>query len=70
MSSNLLSIAASGAAAAEAALNITGLLMNSSESIAVADGEMVLGSWHSILFVELDGPRERRGLDLQIMGEA
>jgi secondary thiamine-phosphate synthase enzyme len=50
--------------------HILGLLMNSSESIPVADGEIVLGSWHSILFIELDGPRERRELDLQIMGEA
>ena len=50
--------------------HILGLLMNSSESISVADGEMALGSWQAIFFVELDGPRERRGLDLQIMGEA
>lgn len=50
--------------------HILGLLMNSSESIAVADGEMILGSWQAIFFVELDGPRERRGLELQIMGEA
>ena len=50
--------------------HILGLLMNSSESIPVADGEMVLGSWHSILFIELDGPRERRALELQIMGES
>jgi len=50
--------------------HILGLLMNSSESIPVADGEMVLGSWQAIFFIELDGPRERRGLELQIMGES
>ena len=50
--------------------HILGLLMNSSESIPVADGEMVLGSWQAIFFIELDGPRERRGLEFQIMGES
>jgi thiamine phosphate synthase YjbQ (UPF0047 family) len=44
--------------------------MNASENIPVADGEMVLGDWQAIFFVELDGPRQRRGLDLQIMGVA
>jgi thiamine phosphate synthase YjbQ (UPF0047 family) len=42
--------------------------MNSSESIPVSGGEIVLGGWQSIFFIELDGPRERRGLELQIMG--
>jgi secondary thiamine-phosphate synthase enzyme len=50
--------------------HILGLLMNSSESIAVADGEMVLGGWQAIFFIELDGPRECRRLELQIIGEA
>ncbi len=50
--------------------HMLGLFMNSSETIPVAGGEMVLGSWQSIFFIELDGPRERRGLDLQIMGAA
>jgi secondary thiamine-phosphate synthase enzyme len=50
--------------------HILGLFMNSSETIPVAGGEMVLGSWQSIFFIELDGPRPRRGLELQILGEA
>ena len=50
--------------------HILGLFMNSSESIPVAGGELILGGWQSIFFVELDGPRERRALELQIMGEA
>ena len=49
--------------------HILGLFMNSSESIPVTGGEMVLGGWQAIFFIELDGPRERRGLELQIMGE-
>jgi len=50
--------------------HILGLFMNSSESIPVAGGDMILGGWQSVFFIELDGPRDRRGLELQIMGEA
>jgi secondary thiamine-phosphate synthase enzyme len=50
--------------------HLLGLFMNSSETIPVAGGELVLGSWQSIFFIELDGPRERRGLELQILGRA
>ena len=50
--------------------HILGLFMNSSESIPVSAGELILGGWQSIFFIELDGPRELRALELQIMGEA
>ncbi len=49
--------------------HILGMFMNESETIPVAGGEPILGGWQSIFFIELDGPRERRGLELQIMGE-
>jgi secondary thiamine-phosphate synthase enzyme len=48
--------------------HLIGLFMNSSESIAIADGKLVLGGWQSIFFVELDGPRERRTVELLAMG--
>jgi secondary thiamine-phosphate synthase enzyme len=48
--------------------HLLGLFMNSSETVPVAGGELVLGSWQSIFFIELDGPRERRGVELQIFG--
>lgn len=48
--------------------HLIGLFMNSSETIPVADGELVLGEWQSIFFIELDGPRPKRGIELQIMG--
>ena len=35
-------------------------LVGSSESIAVEDGRLVLGTWQSIFFCEFDGPRSRR----------
>ncbi|MBS0644685.1 MAG: secondary thiamine-phosphate synthase enzyme YjbQ [Acetobacteraceae bacterium] len=49
--------------------HLLGLFMNSSETIPVADGAPLLGGWQSIFFIELDGPRPSRHLDLQIMGE-
>ena len=48
--------------------HLLGLFMNSSETIPVADGALLLGGWQSIFFIELDGPRERRSIDLQILG--
>jgi secondary thiamine-phosphate synthase enzyme len=48
--------------------HLLGLFMNSSETIPVSGGDLVLGGWQSIFFIELDGPRERRGLDLQLLG--
>jgi secondary thiamine-phosphate synthase enzyme len=48
--------------------HLLGLFMNSSEVIPLAGDALVLGEWQSIFFIELDGPRERRGVELQIMG--
>lgn len=35
------------------------LLLSTSESIPLADGELLLGPWQSLFLVELDGPRDR-----------
>jgi len=35
------------------------LLLPTSVSLNVANGEMLLGKWQRVFFVELDGPRER-----------
>jgi secondary thiamine-phosphate synthase enzyme len=50
--------------------HLAGLFMNASESIPIVDGRLVLGAWQSILFVELDGPREARSVNVHILGEA
>jgi len=50
--------------------HLLGLFMNASESIPVVDGELLLGSWQSVFFVELDGPREQRSVTLHFIGEA
>ena len=48
--------------------HLLGLLMPASETIAVAGGELVLGDWQALFFVELDGPREAREVHLQLVG--
>ena len=39
--------------------HLRALLLGPSETIPVADGELSLGRWQSVLLVECDGPRER-----------
>jgi secondary thiamine-phosphate synthase enzyme len=47
--------------------HILGLMMPASESLMVRDGELVLGTWQALFFVELDGPRAAREVHLQLM---
>lgn len=52
-----------------AASHLRGLLLGTGTlSIQVAKGELTLGQFQSIIFAELDGPRER-GLQIQLVGE-
>ncbi len=46
------------------------LMMGASETVPVVDGEMLLGAWQRIFLVELDGPRERREVAVQVVGSA
>ena len=39
--------------------HIKALILNRSEVIPIANGEMMLGTWQSIILFELDGSRER-----------
>jgi secondary thiamine-phosphate synthase enzyme len=43
-----------------AAAHIKASLIGPSEAIPVQDGKLMLGRWQAVMFVELDGPRERR----------
>lgn len=49
--------------------HLLGLFINASESIPVHDGELALGAWQSLFFVELDGPRAQRQVTLQFLGD-
>jgi len=39
--------------------HLRAVLLGNSATIPVEDGHLVLGTWQSIFFVELDGPRNR-----------
>lgn len=39
--------------------HLCAVLLGNSEMIPIEDGHLVLGTWQSIFFVELDGPRNR-----------
>lgn len=47
--------------------HILGLFMPASESIAVRGGDLSLGTWQALFFVELDGPRPKREVHLHLM---
>lgn len=49
--------------------HLMSLLLNASEMIPVADGRLLLGEWQSVFFVELDGPREKRSVVVNVIGE-
>jgi secondary thiamine-phosphate synthase enzyme len=44
------------------------LLLGSSESVPVVDGDLQLGTWQRIFLVELDGPRPEREVLVQVLG--
>jgi secondary thiamine-phosphate synthase enzyme len=48
--------------------HLMAMMLNTSETIPVVDGKLALGTWQSVLFFELDGPRKRT-VFLQISGE-
>lgn len=46
------------------------MMLGTSESVPVADGELLLGAWQRIFLVELDGPRSSREVIIQALGTA
>ena len=48
--------------------HIKSILLCPSQTVPVIDGKLNLGTWQSILFVELDGPRQRT-VTLSLIGE-
>lgn len=47
--------------------HLRAVLLGNSVSIPVEDGHLVLGTWQSIFFVELDGPRNR-SVNVKVIG--
>ncbi|MEH2237797.1 secondary thiamine-phosphate synthase enzyme YjbQ [Nostoc sp.] len=48
--------------------HLMAMMLTTSEIIPVVDGKLALGTWQSVLFFELDGPRKRT-VFIQISGE-
>jgi len=48
--------------------HIRSFLIGNSETIPVYDGKLDLGTWQSIFFVELDGPRSRK-VTVSVLGD-
>jgi secondary thiamine-phosphate synthase enzyme len=46
------------------------LMLGTSQSIPVVDGELLLGTWQRVFLVELDGPRNKREVIIQALGSA
>ena len=49
--------------------HLKSFLLSSSESLPVKDGKLDLGTWQSLFFIELDGPRHARTINLTMVGE-
>ena len=47
--------------------HLMSLLLDSNQTLSVVGGKINLGTWQSIFFLELDGPRENRIVDVSIL---
>ena len=52
-----------------ASSHLRSFLLSSSESLPVKNSRLDLGTWQSVFFVELDGPRRARTVTLTMDGE-
>ena len=44
--------------------HIKSALLGPAETIPISDGDVLLGTWQSIMLVELDGPRQQRKISV------
>ena len=49
--------------------HLKSFLLSSSETIPISDGKLDLGTWQSVFFVELDGPRNNRTVNLTFLSD-
>lgn len=49
--------------------HLKSFLLSSSECLPIKDNKLDLGTWQSVFFIELDGPRNNRTISLTIIGE-
>lgn len=49
--------------------HLKSFLLSSSECLPIKNGKLDLGTWQSVFFVELDGPRAGRTVTVTMVGE-
>ncbi|MBR6023930.1 MAG: secondary thiamine-phosphate synthase enzyme YjbQ [Methanobrevibacter sp.] len=49
--------------------HLKSFLLSSSETIPISNGKLDLGTWQSVFFIELDGPRKNRTINLTFIGD-
>ena len=49
--------------------HLMSLLLGSTECVPVIDGQLNLGKWQTIFFIEFDGPRPSREITITVIGE-
>ena len=49
--------------------HLKSFLLSSSECLPLRNNRLDLGTWQSVFFIELDGPRHNRTISLTIIGE-
>ena len=49
--------------------HLKSFLLSSSECLPIKDSKLDLGTWQSVFFIELDGPRRNRTITLTMVGE-
>ncbi|WP_407378603.1 secondary thiamine-phosphate synthase enzyme YjbQ [Methanobrevibacter sp.] len=49
--------------------HLESFLLSSSETLPISDGKLDLGTWQSVFFVELDGPRNNRTVNLKFISD-
>lgn len=49
--------------------HLKSFLLSSSECLPIKNSKLDLGTWQSVFFIELDGPRRNRTITLTMVGE-
>lgn len=49
--------------------HLKSFLLSSSECLPIKNNKLDLGTWQSVFFIELDGPRSNRTISLTLVGE-
>lgn len=49
--------------------HLKSFLLSSSECLPIKNNRLDLGTWQSVFFIELDGPRRNRTISLTMIGE-